>query len=226
MNDARATSPRNRHAFATARVANATSTTRDATHQSFAHRTHRRRVRTETMPYEYQYQNDYELIQSFNAADADRSGSIEGRELQRALAASGLVFSLQTVMLLIRMHATVGSDENRLGFEQYKVIHQFLVNAQNSFSHFDRNRSGKLGKDEIFEALAYQGYGDVDATAIKHACKAFDPDRSNDLSIDQYIGLSLFLTAARRVFTSFDRERKGTVSMDFNQFVFAASKTR
>jgi|UniRef100_A0A7S0PL78 Ca2+-binding EF-hand superfamily protein len=178
------------------------------------------------MPYEYTYQNDYELIQSFNAADADGSGSIEAKELQRALAASGLVFSLQTVALLMRMHAVPGGDETRLSFEQYKTVHQFLVNAQNSFSHFDKSRTGKLSRDEIFEALAYQGYGDVDATAIKHACRAFDPDRSNDLSVDQYIGLSLFLTAARRVFQSFDAKKSGSVTMDFNQFVYATSKTR
>jgi Ca2+-binding EF-hand superfamily protein len=100
------------------------------------------------------------------------------------------------------------------------------VTAHHSFSHFAQSRTGKLSRDEIFEALAYQGYGDVDATAIKHACRAFDPDRSNDLSVDQYIGLSLFLTAARRVFQSFDAKKSGSVTMDFNQFVYATSKTR
>ena len=110
-----------------------------------------------------------------------------------------------------------------LSFSEFKKVHEFLVNAQNSFSHFDSNKNGKLGREDVFKAPD-AGHGDVDETAIKHACKAFDPDQSNDLSSDQYIGLVLFLTAARKVFTSFDRDGSGKITVDFNQFVYADGK--
>lgn len=168
--------------------------------------------------------DEYALLQSFNAVDADGSGSIDARELQRALASGGLVFSLQTIALLMRLHSASGNG--MLGFSEYKGVHEFLSNAQRSFAHFDKSRSGKLNKDEVLSALAYGGFGDVDETAMKHACKAFDPDRSNDLGIDQYIGLALFLHAARRVFQSFDTDRDGKITLDFNQFIYATVKTR
>jgi Ca2+-binding EF-hand superfamily protein len=36
----------------------------------------------------------------------------------------------------------------------------------------------------------------------------------------------LFLTAARKVFASFDRDGSGRITVDFNQFVYANAKTR
>jgi len=170
--------------------------------------------------------DEYTLLQHFNSVDVNGSGSIDARELQRALAKSGLAFSLQLVALLIRLHTPATNVEGILSFSEYKMVHEFLQNARASFEHFDTSRTGKLSKEEIFAALAYCGFGDVDETAIKHACKAFDPDRTNDLGCDQYIGLVLFLTAARRTFNSFDSNRTGKITVDFNQFIYAASKTR
>ena len=172
------------------------------------------------------YLDEHTLVQNFNAVDENGNGAIDARELQRALAATKLVFSLQTIALLIRLHSAQGNKSGELSFSEFKKVHEFLVNAQNSFSHFDSNKNGKLGREDVFKALSYAGYGDVDETAIKHACKAFDPDQSNDLSSDQYIGLVLFLTAARKVFTSFDRDGSGKITVDFNQFVYATAKTR
>ena len=99
-------------------------------------------------------------------------------------------------------------------------------NAQNSFTHFDKSGTKKLNKREALECLAYAGYGDVDQKAIEHACRAFDPDRSNDLGIDQFIGLFLFLAAARKVFESFDADKSGKITLDLNQFIYASAKTR
>jgi Ca2+-binding EF-hand superfamily protein len=168
--------------------------------------------------------DEYALVQSFNSVDADGSGSIDARELQRALASGGLVFSLQTVALLIRLNSS--NTNGLLSFSEFKAVHEFLSHAHQSFVHFDASRSGKLNKDEVLRALVYGGYGDVDETAIKHACKSFDPDRSNDLGVDQYIGLMLFLHACRRVFKSFDLDKDGKITLDFNQFIYAAVKTR
>ena len=170
--------------------------------------------------------DEYTLLQHFNAVDANGNGAIDGRELQKALAKSGLAFSLQTIAQLIRLHTPPTNVNGALSFTEYKNVHEFLTNATQSFEHFDESRSGKLNKQEIFAALGYIGFGDVDETAIKHACKAFDPDRTNDLGIDQYIGLVLFLTFARKTFGSFDSTGSGRITIDFNQFVYAASKTR
>ena len=58
--------------------------------------------------------------------------------------------------------------------------------------------------------------------------EAFDPDRTNSLSLDQYIAMTLFLLNSKRVFEAFDATtpENGLIKLDFNQFVYAAAKTR
>ena len=85
---------------------------------------------------------------------------------------------------------------------------------------------GKLSKTEVLQALHHAGFGYLDEGAVKSACQAFDPDRSNSLSLDQYIAMTMFLLSARKVFQAFDPQRSGRIALDFNQFVYAASKTR
>lgn len=56
------------------------------------------------------------------------------------LAASGLVFSLQTVMQLINLHSH--RETGTLDFQEFKAVQQFLSNIQASFQYFDQSRTG------------------------------------------------------------------------------------
>ncbi len=164
---------------------------------------------------------------NFLATDIDRNGEISASELQRQLALGGLVFSLQTVMQIITCHAA--RDKHTLDFNEYKASQQFLANIQASFQYFDQTRTGRLNKSEVMRALHHAGFGHVDEGAVKAACQAFDPDRTNALSLDQYVAMTLFLLGAKRAFDAFASTQPGgagRITLDFNQFVYAASKTR
>ena len=162
----------------------------------------------------------------FLATDVDRNGEVSAVELQNMLAAAGLVFSLQTVMKLITLHSP--RDRGTLDFAEFQNVQGFLRNIQASFQYFDASRNGRLSKSEVLRALHHAGFGHVDEGAVKSACQAFDPDRTNGLSIDQYIAMTLFLLAAKRAFDAFaaSSATPGRITLDFNQFVYAASKTR
>jgi Ca2+-binding EF-hand superfamily protein len=162
----------------------------------------------------------------FLATDVDRNGEVSAVELQNMLAAAGLVFSLQTVMKLITLHSP--RDRGTLDFAEFQNVQGFLRNIQASFQYFDASRSGRLSKSEVLRALHHAGFGHVDEGAVKSACQAFDPDRTNGLSLDQYIAMTLFLLAAKRAFDAFaaSSATPGRITLDFNQFVYAASKTR
>jgi Ca2+-binding EF-hand superfamily protein len=162
----------------------------------------------------------------FLATDMDRNGEISAMELQTTLATAGLVFSLQTVMKLITLHSP--RDRGTLDFNEFQNVQGFLRNIQASFQYFDQSRTGRLSKSEVLRALHHAGFGHVDEGAVKSACQAFDPDRTNSLSLDQYIALTLFLLSAKRAFDAFgaNSQTPGRISLDFNQFVYAASKTR
>ena len=162
----------------------------------------------------------------FLATDVDRNGEVSAVELQNMLAAAGLVFSLQTVMKLITLHSP--RDRGTLDFAEFQNVQGFLRNIQASFQYFDASRNGRLSKSEVLRALHHAGFGHVDEGAVKSACQAFDPDRTNGLSLYQYIAMTLFLLAAKRAFDAFaaSSATPGRITLDFNQFVYAASKTR
>ena len=162
----------------------------------------------------------------FLATDVDRNGEVSAVELQNMLAAAGLVFSLQTVMKLITLHSP--RDRGTLDFAEFQNVQGFLRNIQASFQYFDASRNGRLSKSEVLRALHHAGFGHVDEGAVKSACQAFDPDRTNGLLLDQYIAMTLFLLAAKRAFDACaaSSATPGRITLDFNQFVYAASKTR
>ena len=165
--------------------------------------------------------------QQFLATDIDQNGEVSAFELQRMLAVGGLVFSLQTVVQIVSLHSP--RDKGSLNFDEFRAVKQFLSNIQASFQYFDASRTGKLTKSEVLRALHHAGFGHVDEGAIKASCQAFDPDRSNSLSLDQYIAMTLFLLGAKRAFDAFAAQQPnagGRITVDFNQFVYAASKTR
>ena len=62
--------------------------------------------------------------------------------------------------------------------------------------------------------------------AIEEACKSFDPSRENKIGVPEFIALVLFLTSAKKVFEQFDVAKTNSVTLDMNQFIFAASRTR
>ena len=165
--------------------------------------------------------------QQFLATDIDQNGEVSAFELQRMLAVGGLVFSLQTVVQIVNLHSP--RDKGALNFDEFRAVKQFLSNIQASFQYFDASKTGKLTKSEVLRALHHAGFGHVDEGAIKASCQAFDPDRSNSLSLDQYIAMTLFLLGAKRAFDAFAAQQPsagGRITVDFNQFVYAASKTR
>ena len=155
--------------------------------------------------------DEYLLRENFKMIDADNSGIISPTELQRALGSHGLLFSLQTISLLIKLHSTRGTGT--LDFSEYVSLNNFLEKTQSEFAKFDVNEDGKLGKAEVFRALSSMGFGECDSRAIEEACKSF-------------IALVLFLTSAKKVFEQFDVAKTNSVTLDMNQFIFAASRTR
>lgn len=165
-------------------------------------------------------QQDMQLKAWFDAIDVDRSGRLDARELQRALAMGNLNFGLNDVDQMVRAFDT--DNSRTLGFGEFSRLHYFLVNVQNSFQTFDRDRSGKLEPNEVMQALHQAGF-QLDQPAMMAMISKFDPDNSMSLSLDEYIRSCLFLQTSARVFGAFDSQRTGQVHLSFNQFVYAAS---
>lgn len=114
------------------------------------------------------------------------------------------------------------SQTNTQDFQQ---LHNFIMTTQNAFFHYDRDRSGSLDKGEVHSALTQAGF-QLETPAFETVFGTFDPDSTGTLSLAEFMGLTLFLQSCSLTFSAFDAGRTGRVTLDFSQFVYAASNTR
>lgn len=63
----------------------------------------------------------------------------------------------------------------------------------------------------------------LDEVAFATLFKSFNPDCTGYLSIAEYIAMTLFLQSASATFEAFDRQRKGAITLDFNQWIYATA---
>eukprot|EP00879_Flechtneria_rotunda_P002558 GHRR01002757.1.p1 GENE.GHRR01002757.1~~GHRR01002757.1.p1 ORF type:complete len:174 (+),score=50.96 GHRR01002757.1:213-734(+) len=160
-----------------------------------------------------------QLRKWFQAIDKDGNNELTSIELQAALQLGNLNFSLATVAHIIRIHDKTGSGT--INFEEFGKLHEFLTHVQQSFEYFDRDRSGTLNFDEVTNALQHAGYK-LDPPALRVIFNRFDPSRSGSLQLTEFLALTLFMRSATATFNAFDSNRAGTISLNFNQFLYCA----
>jgi Ca2+-binding EF-hand superfamily protein len=158
----------------------------------------------------------------FQSVDIDNSGSINAAELKRALEAGNLHFPPTVISQMIKMY-----DKNldgTMNFEEFVSLHKFLSVVQDTFSRNSRNR-GILTLNEIHPALQQAGYS-LDRPSFYTVCQSFDNEKSGNFRLDDFMSICIFLQSAQNLFTAFDTERTGHVTLDFNQFVYCSANLR
>jgi hypothetical protein len=71
----------------------------------------------------------------------------------------------------------------------------------------------------MFQRAGFQ----LDSHSFEALFSAFDPNRSQSMSLTEYMEMTTFLQMLTRMFTAFDPQRSGRVGLDFNQWVYACS---
>ena len=66
----------------------------------------------------------------------------------------------------------------------------------------------------------------LDQHAFEALFTAFDPDKSQGLSLTEYMGMTCFLQMSTHMFSGFDPQRSGRIQLDFNQWVYACANCR
>lgn len=88
-----------------------------------------------------------------------------------------------------------------------------------------QNKDGRLSPNELLQALGQAGYR-LDPPVFDRVFRTFDPTRSNTCGLAEFLALSVFLESCTATFRAFDPQGSGRVSMDMQQFIYAASHTR
>ncbi|KAL4436914.1 hypothetical protein ABPG75_004053 [Micractinium tetrahymenae] len=166
--------------------------------------------------------SDAELHQWFNAIDTDRTGSITPAELQRAMALGNLHFSLMACAQMVKLHDR--DNSGCIGLAEFRSLHMQLTEIRTAFSAA-AGGGDALSQQQVEQLVQQQGYR-LELPALKALCSSFDPDRNGRFGLPEYTMLCLFLTASRNIFSAFDAQRTGRISLDFSQFVYAAAQTR
>ncbi|KAF8630425.1 hypothetical protein AX15_002973 [Amanita polypyramis BW_CC] len=167
--------------------------------------------------------SDPQLWQWFAAVDTDHSGYITVNELQTALVnANGTRFDLDTVKMLMNIFDT---DHNgTIGFQEFTGLWKYIVDWQNVFRHFDRDRSGSIDGGELTEALRSFGYNFspslltlIERKYASGPTAEYGPPSA--ITFDRFVRACVNIKMLSDSFKRFDSDRDGWIQLNYEQFM-------
>jgi len=156
----------------------------------------------------------YELQKWFQSVDRDGSGAISANELAN-VAVGGIRLGIDLAIKLIRIFDLDGNGQ--IDFREYASLHKFLISMQQVFASADRDRSARLDSREIHEALRTGGFSMSYTTA--HSLHRKFNTSGYGLDMAQWIALVAHVAQVRSSFEAKDRERRGSVTFNFDQLL-------
>lgn len=63
----------------------------------------------------------------------------------------------------------------------------------------------------------------LDGPAFQTLFAAYNPERNGTMDLTEFIAMTLFLQSANATFAAFDQKREGSITLDYNQFIYAAA---
>eukprot|EP01060_Flectonema_neradi_P026060 TRINITY_DN348_c5_g1_i1.p1 TRINITY_DN348_c5_g1~~TRINITY_DN348_c5_g1_i1.p1 ORF type:complete len:172 (+),score=21.76 TRINITY_DN348_c5_g1_i1:77-592(+) len=161
----------------------------------------------------------------FQNIDRDRSGLLDHKELQEALKQAGLVVTLMTTNLFVRLFDSTRSG--KVNFTDFKNIFAWMAQKDQVFYAMDTARRGSLTFQQVYQAMgqAFPGLA-LDTHAFQAATSVYDPDKSGTMNRTEFIAFCVFIDQCARTYASFDPQRTGSVNMPMNQFIYAVSQTK
>ncbi|VDL60712.1 unnamed protein product [Hymenolepis diminuta] len=156
----------------------------------------------------------------FRSVDRDRSGYINAEELQAALSNGiGTPFDITCLSLMISLF---DQDNNgTISFDEFGQLYKYITDWQNVFRQHDRDASGSIDFNEFTQSLIYFGYR-FSPQFVQWLMMRFDKQRLNKMGFDKYIYIMVCLQILTKSFSALDTQRRGVVTMSFEQFLGAA----
>lgn len=161
-------------------------------------------------------QQNPQIAQWFNAVDQDRSGQIDGKELQKALVNGNWSnFSEEACRMMIDMFNASGTGQ--LNITEFGALFNYINQWKALFESIDRDRSGFIEQNELMQAFQQMGYR-FSPTFIQNLLTKFDP-RSKKLTLDNFIVASVQIKRLTDSFRTRDREMRGSATLQYEDFV-------
>lgn len=148
----------------------------------------------------------------FQNVDKDRSGTITATELA-TFSFAGKLLGLDSAKRLIKVFDKDYSGS--IDFYEFVSLHAFLRNMQAIFVAADRDRSGFLDAQEIFNALTQSGF-QLSYPTVQAICAKYDTMKKG-VSLDGFLQVSAHLASVRTIFEWNDQARTGKVNLSYDQ---------
>jgi len=157
------------------------------------------------------------LKQYFDRVDSNKSGTITPKELQAALVnGNNTEFNMVTINLMINMF-----DHDKIGeicFKEFGFLWRYVVDWQNCFKSFDRDKSGSINQAELEEALTSFGYT-LSPAVYTLLLRKFDRTKTQAVRFDDFIQCCLVLHGMTDTFRAEDKDLDGVITISYEKFL-------
>eukprot|EP00090_Calanus_glacialis_P038391 TRINITY_DN6700_c0_g1_i1.p1 TRINITY_DN6700_c0_g1~~TRINITY_DN6700_c0_g1_i1.p1 ORF type:complete len:188 (-),score=63.21 TRINITY_DN6700_c0_g1_i1:124-687(-) len=157
------------------------------------------------------------LRKYFDRVDSNKSGTITPTELQAALVnGNNSEFNLVTINMMINMF-----DHDKTGeicFQEFGSLWRYVVDWQNCFKSFDRDKSGSINQAELEEALTSFGYN-LGPAVYTLLLKKFDRTKNQAVRFDDFIQCCLVLHGMTETFRTEDTDLDGVITISYEKFL-------
>nr|BAN39584.1 grainin 2 [Entamoeba histolytica] len=162
---------------------------------------------------------DLQNLQSwFISVDKDKSGTLEIGELKKAKFPGGIKVDDKTIKRLMRVFDIDMSGS--IGFFEFLALWNFMNLCNETFKHFDADKSGSLDVNELIKALPMLGFNcnkrSVDVLLEMNGSSL----GSKKVSKNQFISTAAYLGQCRSIYQkTFNMKREEIDNAEFDKFV-------
>ncbi|KAF8516909.1 hypothetical protein BU17DRAFT_92271 [Hysterangium stoloniferum] len=166
----------------------------------------------------------------FTSVDADHSGSITVRELQRALVngnwTSKHIHVLSTNILAWMLMNIFDVDRSgTISFNEFSGLWKYISDWQNVFKNFDRDGSGTIDGQELATALRSFGYNlsPFILSLIEQKYASLPDDNGHTtaagITFDRFVRACVSVKMLTESFQREDTDRDGWVQVNYETFM-------
>lgn len=161
---------------------------------------------------------DREIIEIFNQADGDRSGSIDADELGRLLSSGRVAFSPRTIRLMLHLFADT-ADTTRIGRQGFVSLWRELGVWHSKFVEYDRDRSGTIDKSELQQALLSFHFA-IPPEVLGVLVRKYDRSGFGKcIGYGEFVECGFIVKGLTEKFRDQDRLRNGSATFDYTNFM-------
>jgi calcium-binding protein CML len=161
---------------------------------------------------------DRAIVEIFQQADGDRSGTIDAAELGRLLSEGRVAFSPRTVRLMLHLFADT-ADTTRIGPSGFVKLWKELGVWHAKFLQYDRDRSGTIDVTELQQALLSFFFA-IPPQVLDLLVRKYDRSGFNKcIGYGEFVECGFIVKGLTEKFRDQDRLRNGTATFDYTNFM-------